>query len=82
MGRLEAFEATQVTCHVAIHKNIFGEEYDWGRKILKMLEKQPKLKVIIHAFGLSRSPSSRCRGMPPREIGGHWKAITWVGTNI
>ena len=42
-----------------------------GLKKSKKSQKQPELKVIIHAFGLSRSSSSERHGMPPRAMGGH-----------
>ena len=38
-----------------------------------MFQKQPKLKVIIHAFGLSQGPRSERHGMSPRTMGAHWK---------
>ena len=47
-----------------------------------MSQKQPKLKVIIHAFGLSRGPSTEHHGMPPRNMSCHWKGVMWLGTNM
>ena len=44
-------------------------KYDQPQKSKKMSLKQPKLKVIIHVFGLSRGPSSERNGMPPRGYG-------------
>ena len=51
-------------------------------KVQKCPKKQPKLKVIIHPFGLSRAPSSERHGMPPRDLGGHWKGVMWLGSNM
>ena len=42
----------------------------FGRKY-EMSQKQPKLKVILHAFGLSRGPSSERQGIPPMDMVGH-----------
>ena len=47
-----------------------------------MSQKLPKLKIIIHAFGLYRGTSSERHGMPPREMGGHLKGVMWLGKNI
>ena len=47
-----------------------------------MSQKQPKLKVIIHAFRLFRDLSSERHGMPPRDMGVHLKGVMWLGTNI
>ena len=57
-------------------------KYDHARGRPKMFQKQPILKVIIHAFGLSQAHSSECHGMPPRDLGGHWKRVMWLGTNM
>ena len=35
-----------------------------------MSQKQPTLKVILHAFGLFRGPSYERHGMTPRGMGG------------
>ena len=48
----------------------------------KMFKEQPKLKVIIHAFRLSRSPSSEPHEITTRNMVGHWKEVMWLGTNI
>nr|ACY01935.1 hypothetical protein [Beta vulgaris] len=47
-----------------------------------MSQKQRKWKVMIHAFGLFRGPSFGCHWMPPRDVGGHWKGVMWLGTNM
>ena len=47
-----------------------------------MSQKQPKLKVIIHAFGLSRGPNSERHEIPPRDMVGHWKGVMWVGATM
>ena len=60
----------------------FGRKFNQAQESSKMSRKQPKLKVIIHAFGLSRGPSSEHYEMPPRDMWGDWKRVTWLGTNI
>ena len=50
---------------------VYGENNDRGWTILKMTLKQPKLKVIIHVFRLSRGLGSERHGMAPRDLGGH-----------
>ena len=60
----------------------FERKFDMVRWITKMSQKQPKLKVIIHAFGLSWGPSSEHHGKPPRDMWGHWKEVMWLGTNM
>ena len=47
-----------------------------------MSQKQSKLKVIIHAFKLSRGPSYGRREMPPRDMGGHWNGVMCLGKNM
>ena len=61
---------------------MFREKIWPGPKSPKISQKQPKLKVIIHAFGLSRGPSSESHGIPHRDMGGHWKWVMWIGTNM
>ena len=51
-------------------------------EVKKMSQKQPKLKIIIHAFGFSRGPSSEHHRMPPRGMRGHCKGVMWLGTNM
>ena len=48
----------------------------------KMAQNQPKLKVIIYAFGCSWGSSSECHGMPPTGMGRHWKRVMWIETNM
>ena len=48
----------------------------------KNVQKQSKLKVIIHVFELSRGPSSERHGMPPRDMGDHWEGVMCLGTNM
>ena len=45
----------------------FREKIWPTRKSQKMSQKQPTLKVIIHAFRLFWGPISECHGMPPRD---------------
>ena len=59
-------------------KNIYGQ----ALRIPKMSQKQSKLKVIIHVFGLSRGPSFERHGMNPRDMVGHWKRVMWLVTNM
>ena len=48
----------------------------------KCLKNCKKLKVIIRAFGLDWGTSyGRCE-MHPQNMGGHWKTVTWLETNI
>ena len=90
IGCLQAFQGNEngakhprnVTIHVGTPRNVSGEKYDQTRKSPKMSQKHPKLKVIIHACGLFRSPSSIHHVMPPRDMEGHWKWVMWLGTNI
>ena len=56
--------------------------YGLARRSPKMSQNQPKLKVIIHSFGLSQCPNSESQGMPTRGMRGHWKGVMWLGTNI
>ena len=46
----------------------------------KMIEKQPKLKVIIHGFGRFRDARIKGYGVPPRNMGGHKKCLSWLRT--
>ena len=71
-----------VTSHIANPKNVSGEKYDLAQRSLKMPQKQPKLKFIIHAFRLSRGPSSGRHEMPPRDIGFHWNDLPLFGNLI
>ena len=61
---------------------MFRRKYDQTQRNKKMSQKQPKLKVIIHAFRFSWGPSSKRHGMPRRRMGGHWKGVMWLGTNM
>ena len=71
-----------VTSYFSFPRNISKENMDRPGEVQKMSQKQPKLKVIIHAFGLSQGPSFECRDMPLRDMGGHWKGVMWLGTNM
>ena len=59
----------------------FVRKYDQTRKSPKNSQKYPKLKVIIHAFGLSRGPSSERHGMLSRAMGPggslEWSHVAW-----
>ena len=87
-GVFEAFQGNKngvkhpdyVTSYVATPRNFSAEKYDQAGRSPKMPQKHPKLKVIIHAFGFSRGPSSGRHGMPPKDMGGHWKGVMWLGT--
>ena len=89
-GCLEAFRGKangfnpprNITSHIGTPNNVSGEKNDEGRRSPNMSQKQPKLKVIIHAFGLSRDPRSGCHGIPPWDMRDHWKGVIWLGLNI
>ena len=62
---------------------IFREKIWLGLKKSKNVAKTAKIEgYIIHAFRLFWGLSSERHGMPPRTMGGHWKGVIWVGTNI
>ena len=90
MGGLKAFRGNtngakhprNVTSHVKFPRNVWEENMTSPEEVQKRPKKQPKLKVIIHAFGISRGPSSERHGMPPKAMGGHRKGVMWLGTNI
>ena len=71
-----------ITSHVGTPKNVSGENMTRLAEVKKMSKKRSKLKVIIHAFRLSRYSSSERHGMPPKGMGGHWKGVIWLGTNM
>ena len=85
---LEAFQGNanctkdqhNVASQVGTPRNVSGENMTRHGEV----EKCPKngQKVIIHAFGLARGPSSELHGMPPRAMRGHWKVVMWLETNI
>ena len=50
---------------------MFREKIWSGPEKSKNVPKQPKLKVIIHTFGLFSGPSYGRPEMPLRDIGGH-----------
>ena len=89
-GTLEAFQGNKngfkhphnVTIHVDTPTKVSGEKYERTWRSPKMSLKQPKLKVIIHAFSLYRDPSSERHGMPPRDMGCRLKWVKSFGTNI
>ena len=83
------FEATQIMSSTRTTSQItstllglFWEKIWSGPEKSKNVAKHPKLKVIVHDFGLSRGPSSKSHGMPPRNMGGNWKGVMWLETNI
>ena len=88
-GLIEAFQRNtncakhprNITSHISTSKNVSGENMTRPGELNKMSPKQPKLKVI-HGFELSRGPSSERHRMPPMPMGGHWKAVMWLGTNV
>ena len=67
-----------VTSHVDTPGNASGENMTRPGKVQKMSQKQPKLKVIIHAFGISRGARTERHGMPLTDMGGHWKGVMWL----
>ena len=81
LGCLEAFRGKanvakhprNVICHVGLTGNGSWRKYDHARKSPNMSQKQPKFKVIIHAFGFSRGSNSERHAMPHRIMRGHWK---------
>ena len=77
-----AKDPRNVTSHVGIPRNASGENIVRPRKSPKMSPKQPKLKVIVHDFGLSRGPSSERHRIQSTTMGVHWKGVMWFGTNI
>ena len=61
----------------------FREKIWPGPEKSRNLPKTTKIEgYIIHAFGLSRGPTSECHGMPSRDMGGHSKGVIWLGTNM
>ena len=92
MGFLEAFRGNtngakhlrNVSTHVNFPRNISVENMIRPGKVKKNVPKTAKLKlkVIIHAFGLSRCPSSERHGMSPTDMGGYCKGFMWRGTNM
>ena len=60
-----------ITSHVGTPKKVLGKKHNRDRISEKNPTKQPKLKIIIHAFGLSRGMGSRRNVMPPRDMEGH-----------
>ena len=90
MRCLEAFRCNtngvkhprNITSHVHLSRNFSGEKYDQARENPKMSQKQPTLKVIIHAFGFSRGPSSERYGISLRDMIRHRKGVMWLGTNM
>ena len=78
MGYLEAFRGntngakhpSNVKSHVGLPRNVIGENMTSPKKT-KNVPKTLKIK----GFGLSRGPSSKRHGIPPRTIGGHWKGV-------
>ena len=90
MGYLEALRGNtngakhtcNVTSHVGTPRNVSGENMTRLGEFKKMSQKHPKLKVIIHDFGFSPDPRFERHGMPPRDIGGRWKGVMWLGRNI
>ena len=81
MGCLNAFQSNtnvakdphNVTSHFGTRSNISGENMTRPGEGKKMSQKQPKLKLIIHAFGLSLGLSSERHRIPLRDIVGHWE---------
>ena len=76
-----AKDPCNVTSQIDTPRNVSRENTTTPRDFSKMSQKQPKLKVIIHTFGLSRGRSFERHGMPPRAMGAHWKGVIWLGTN-
>ena len=67
-----------VTSHFGFPRNVSGENMASPLEV----QKQPKLKVIIHDFEISRGPRFECHRMPPRDMAGHCKGIMLLGTNM
>ena len=64
-----------VTSHIGFLRN-------QAQRSPKMSQKWLKLKVIIYAFGVPQGMSYGCHVMPPRDMGGHYKGVMWLGTNM
>ena len=58
------------TSHVGFSRSVSRENMTRPGEVKKMSQKQPKSKIIIHAFGLSRSEGHK---MTPRGMEDHWK---------
>ena len=67
MGCLETFQGNT---NDAKHPR-YVTKYGQSRRNPKMSQKQPKLKVIIHAFGVSLGLSYGRHEMPLRDMGVH-----------
>ena len=89
MGQLDAFRCNtngvkhpcNVTSHVGLRKNVLEEIMIIPEKIQKYPKNSHDWR-LVHAFGLSRSPSSKRHGIPSSVMGGHWRGVMWFGTNI
>ena len=67
----DAKHPRNVTSHIGFPMNVSGENMAMPGEVQKCPQNQPKLKVIIHTFGLSRGPSSERHEMPPGDMIGH-----------
>ena len=59
------------------------EEKIWsGPEKSNNVAKTTKIEGYDTGFRLSPDPSYGCHGMPPRDMGGYWKGVMWLGTNM
>ena len=89
MGCLKAFRGN-INC--AKHRRNATSHFGFPRTVLKenmtrpwKFQKCPKNNknwMLIYVLGLSRSPSFKRHGMPPRDMGGHWKGVMWLETKM
>ena len=71
-----------VASHFGFPRNVSEENMDRPGEVQKCPKNNQNWRFIIHAFGLFRGPSSERRGIPPRDMGGHWKGVMWLRTNM
>ena len=60
----------------------FREKILPGPENSKNVAKIAKIKGYNTRFRTFQGPSSECHGMPPRDMGGHWKSVMWLRTYI
>ena len=83
------FEATQMVsrAHTTLHVTLFYlgmfREKIWPiPKKSEIFSKTTKIEGYNTHFRIFPGSELRRHGIPPRGMGGHWKKVMWLGTNM
>ena len=71
-----------VTSHVSFPRNVSGENMTRRREVKKCPKNSQNERLLYTLSDSPRVRSTEYHGMPRKDMGGHWKGVMWLGTNM